>query len=297
MAPAPWPELKSRAVSGQRDAASRRMVSCRQGTTNPSRTRAMLRRWKRLSWVLLRLGGCACTVPYLLQYPNHGRAPGTRHTPSLLLVRILYGGQSNWQAGRWAMSSPFLSLQISRTSSAPRFASVLQSIEVQRLVESKGRCHLPHHSATLFVHRTELLPSRDMAPRLLSRTREAQEPSRYRYRACDSAGSDTSGATRLLGCRQTTVKVTLVGESCGHLHGPALPVVRRYVPPQINRETGLTGEMPPSPSSWPLSVLNLSPLRHHPTIVDSHMLARVCTLSWPGLLPLVPTVSLFSFCV
>lgn len=42
---------------------------------------------------------------------------------------------------------------------------------------------------------------------------------------------------------------------------------------RINRVTGLTGEMPPSPSSWPLSVLDLSPLRHHPGL-PSHMLAR-----------------------
>lgn len=89
------------------------MASCGHGTTNPSRTREACRAsGKRLSWgIIAEAGGgaCVCTDPYLVPYPDHGEPLGTRHIPSLLLVRIPYGGQSKWQAGRWAMSSPFLS--------------------------------------------------------------------------------------------------------------------------------------------------------------------------------------------
>lgn len=194
------------------------------------------------------------------------------------------------------MLSPFPLLQISLTSSAPRFASLLQLVEVQRLVETQGRCHLPHHLASLFVHRIGLLPSRDMRLRALPGAREAQELSTYPYRACDSAGPDTSGATRLLGgAVRPRSRLRSWGRVAVTSQGPALPVIGEYVPRQINRETGLTGEMPPSPSSWPLSVLDLSPLRHHPRL-PSHMLARVRAVHscWRGVVPLVPTVSLSS---
>lgn len=64
------------------------------------------------------------------------------------------------------MSSPFL-LQISLTSSAPRFASLVQSIEVQRLVGSRDGaiCHITRPVS--FVHRTGPLPISDMRPRAL----------------------------------------------------------------------------------------------------------------------------------
>lgn len=56
--------------------------------------------------------------------------------------------------------------------------------------------------------------------------------------------------------------------------------------------------MPPSPSSWPLSVLDLSPLRHHPRLPIPHARScACCTLCWPGVVPLVPTVSLPSLCL
>lgn len=87
------------------------MASCGHGTTNPSRTRGKSRKWEApvlghysRGW----RGACMYrSVPPPVPEPR--RAPGTRHIPSLLLVRIPSGGQSKWQAGRWAMSSPFLS--------------------------------------------------------------------------------------------------------------------------------------------------------------------------------------------
>ena len=245
--PAPWPELNFEPFP---DTQTQRLAAWQavgNGTTNPSRTRAMSREWVApvffffcfFFWfwgitVSPEAGGVhVCTDPYLLPYPNRGEPLGTRHIPSLLLVRILSGGQSKWQAGRWAMSSPFLSLQISLTLSAPRFASLLQSIEVQRLVGSKGRCHLPHHSASLFVHLTGLLPSRDIGPRAVPGDREAHGSSTYPYRACDSAGPDTSGATRLLGgAVRPRSRLRSWGRVAVTSRGPALPVIGGYVPRQ-----------------------------------------------------------------
>ena len=76
--------------------------------------------------------------------PEPRPAPGTRHIPSLLLVRILYGGQSKWAGRKMGHVESFSLLQISLMSSAPRFASLVQSVEVQRLVGSEDGaiCHI-----------------------------------------------------------------------------------------------------------------------------------------------------------
>lgn len=124
------------------------MASCGRGTTNPSRTREHV----------ARVGGACLGVLFLglegsmyIMYrsvppavPEPRPAPGTRHIPSLLLVRILYGGQSKWAGRKMGHVESFSLLQISLTSSAPRFASLVQSIEVQRLVGSKDGaiCHI-----------------------------------------------------------------------------------------------------------------------------------------------------------
>lgn len=191
----------------------------------------------------------------------------------------------------------FSLLQISRTSSAPRFASLLQSIEAQRLVGPRDGaiCHITRPVS--FVHRTELLPSRDMRPRALPGAREAPGRSTCPYRACDSAGPDTSGATRLLRrCRQTTVKVEVVGESCGHLQRPGSPCHRG-----IRTSTGLTerlGSLERCPHRQARGRCLFSTSVPFVTTLDSHpTCSLVCvlyTLCWPGVVPLVPTVSLSS---
>lgn len=190
----------------------------------------------------------------------------------------------------------FSLLQISLTASALWFASVLQSIKVQRLVGSKDGaiCHITRPVSLCIA--PGFYPAETCAP----------EPS--------------PGPTRPMGPRHVrTALVTLLvqippalhaywevpsdhGQGCGRggeLRSPpearlSLSSGDTYLD-RINRETGLTGEMPPSPSSWPLSVLDLSPLRHHPRL-PSHMLARVRAVHSAGLvsLLLVPTVSLFS---
>lgn len=249
IAPAPCPELNREPFPDketQRLAAWQAVGMAQQILPEREACRASGR---RLSWgVIPEAGGVhVCTDPYLVPYPNRGEHPGTRHIPSLLLVRILYGGQSKWQAGRWAMSSPFLS-QISLTSRRPLGLHLSCSRLKCRdwseprtvpFATSFGQSLCASHRAsTQQGHAPPSPPPGSRGP--------GNSP--YPYRACDSAGPDTSGATRLLG---GAVRPRSRLRSWGRVAVTSkarlsLSSVGTYLD-RINRETGLTGEMPPSP--------------------------------------------------
>lgn len=187
------------------------------------------------------------------------------------------------------MSSLFLGRKFLSRPSAPRFASLVQSNEVQRLVGSRDGaiCHITRPVSLCIA--PGFYPAATCAREPSSPSPGLPRPvdhSTHPYRACDSACPDTSGATRLWGGavrprsrlwswgRELRVAVTF--------QGPALPVIDssvigRYVPREDEpSDRAPTGEMPPSPSWWPLSVLDLSRLRHHPRLLIPHARPWTC---------------------
>lgn len=170
--------------------------------------------------------------------PRAGRdEPRTRHIPSLLCSDFSYDGQSNWQVGIWAMSSPFPCAFLA--SSTPRLACFL-AVAWTRKIGPSGTVPFATSLCPSVVHYTALLPSRDLSLRVSHRTRKEQKGSRDRYRSCALHGPDTSGATRpfpLSRCCPTTAKVAVVEESCGHFHGPVNPASHQEIRTSKKRST------------------------------------------------------------
>lgn len=166
--------------------------------------------------------------------PEPRLAPGTRHIPSLVLVRILHGGQSKWAGPedgscRVLFSCKFLSrrlplgLHLSCSRLRSRDWSVPGTVPFATSLGQSLLCIAPglYPSATCAREPSSPFPGLARPVGL----------STHPYRACDSAGPDTSGATRLWGgAVRPRSRLRSWGRVAVTSKGPAVPVIGRYVP-------------------------------------------------------------------